>query len=215
MKGDFGKVSLGQGSEAGDGATEADFSGTYVLNGAAYNTWGLNGRIQQLDGGRDERLRYDTPKLGGVASVALDIDTNDNLGLGVKLGGSSWKAAFYHESKDANNADETGASFALKAGVVTAALQLGTIDETATNANDDRDYSKLILGYRAGAISVSVDLGQSETDNGLAADEQTTGLNVVYRPTKGVELYGGVREAEDKLANTDGQGFLVGGRVKF
>lgn len=215
LKGDFGKVSMGQGSEAGDGATEADFSGTYLLNGAAYNTWGLNGRIQQLDGGRDERLKYDSPKLGGVATVSVDLDTNDNIGFAVSAGQGNWKAGLYHESKDGNNADETGGSFAIKAGVITAAFQIATIDETATGANDDRDYNKFILGYRSGPLSVSVDFSSSETDGGLVADDETTGLNIVYRPTKGVELYSGFRTAEDNLTTVDGDGFLIGGRVKF
>lgn len=215
LKGDFGKVSVGQGSESGDGATEADYSGTYLLNGAAYNTWGLNARIQQLDGGRDERIRYDSAKIGGVATISLDIDTNDDFGAAIRLGGSNWKAALYTESRDANGSDETGGSFAIKAGVITAAFQFATLDETTNGANDDRDFTKVILGYRSGPISVSIDTASSETDNGLVADEETTGLNVVYRPTKGVELYGGIRNAENKLTRVDGDGFLVGGRIKF
>jgi hypothetical protein len=33
LKGSFGKVTLGQGSEAGDGAVENDYSGTYLTQG--------------------------------------------------------------------------------------------------------------------------------------------------------------------------------------
>lgn len=216
LKGDFGKVSLGQGSEAGDGATEKDFSGTYVLTGGSLWTWDVNGSIQQNDGGRDERLKYDTPKLGGIATLSVDLDDADNVGFGLDLNsGGNWQAGLYHESKDANDADETGASFALKAGVITAALQLSTRDATGAATNDDRDFSKFILGYRSGAISVALDVNSSEINNGATADNESTGLSLVYRPTGGVELYGGVRNLENKLTNVDGDGVLIGGRVRF
>ena len=214
LKGDFGKVSLGQGSEVGDGYTEKDFSGTYLVNGGGL--WVFeSGGYSQIDGGRDQRLRYDSPKVGGVATVSIDVDDSDNLGLGANLGGANWGAGVYHESKDANDADETGASFALKAGVITGAVQIASKDATATGAADSADFTKVILGYRSGPISVALAATDSETGNGQAKDRQGTSLGIVYRPTGGVELYGGLLSDKDKNANTTDSGFLVGGRVRF
>ncbi|MFT5420872.1 MAG: hypothetical protein ACI9D5_001625 [Candidatus Endobugula sp.] len=242
LKGDFGKLTLGQGSKAGDGATESDFSGTYLLNGANYNTWGLTNstattavdtanlvtgvvtsastsvithRFTQIDAGREERLRYDSPKLGGIATVSADVDTDDDINLAVSLGGSNWKAGLYNESKDANGADSTGGSVAFNFSGITAAYQVGKRDETATGANDDIDFSKIIIGYKSGAYSVSVDVGSTETDGGLVSDTETRGLSFVYRPAKGVELYAGTRVLEDKLTQIETDGYLVGGRVRF
>jgi hypothetical protein len=206
---------LGQGSESGDGKSESDFSGTYLLNGAAYNTWSLAGSIRQIDGGRDERLRYDSPKLGGVATISVDVDTNDDIGIAVGLGGSNWRAGLYNESRDANGSDETGGSVAFNFGGVTAALQAGSIDETATGSNDDRDFSKFIIGYRSGAYSVSIDVASSETDSGTAVDNETRGLNFVYRPAAGIELYAGTRVLDNKLTNAETDGYLAGARVRF
>lgn len=228
LKGDFGKLSLGQGSEAGDGAAESDFSGTYLGNNAAYNTWGLSSAIGQIDGGRDERLRYDSPKLGGIFAVALDIDTNDDTSIAVRAGGSNWKAAVYQESRDANDSDEIGASVALKFGGFTAAAHYGEIDDNglaAAAARGDIEFSRFILGYRSGPYSVAVDLATREQDastGNAEVDHETTGLTFVYRPTGGVELYAGIRSVDDDDAapslpgmEDDGDGFLVGGRVKF
>lgn len=226
IKGGFGKLTLGQGSEAGDGATEADFSGTYLGNGAAYNTW-TDPSITQVDGGRDERLRYDSPKLGPV-SLAIDYDTNDNVGAAISAGGKFWKLGAFVESKDADDSDEVGASVAFKFAGVTLALQAGQIDG-ADDSTDSLDYTKTIVGYRTGAFSVAVDYATNERDavaGGTGAkDTETLGLTFVYRPTKGVELYAGLRESTDNEATAtssvfanneeDASGFLFGGRVRF
>jgi hypothetical protein len=215
IKGGFGKVSLGRGSEAGDGATEHDFSGTYLGNGAAYNTWEGAG-VSQIDGGRDQRIKYDSPKLGGIATISLDYDTTDNTGLAINLGGSNWKAGLYTESFDAANSDEVGYSIAAIFGGFTVSIQ-GAEKETA---GDDLEYAKYIVGYRSGPYSIAVDMGTNE--QGSAIDHETTGLTFVYRPTKGVELYAGFRSTDDEDATASlaggadsADGFLVGGRVKF
>ncbi|MGH1485531.1 MAG: porin [Cellvibrionaceae bacterium] len=260
LKGSFGKVSLGQGSEAGDGSTENDYSGTYVLNGAAYNSWQFPSLafdldddtvtdftigFSQIDGGRDERLRYDSPKLGGIATVSLDIDTNGNTGLAINASGSNWKAGLFTESKDGeegqvtdlvagtetgdagkDGSDEIGGSIAGKFGGFTAAFQFGQRDEKVEDGYD-LDYQKIIIGYRSGPYSFAIDFGTNDQSSGAddAADleVETTGLSFVYRPTGGVELYAGWRDAEVTIGKTDANpsasadadGILLGGRVRF
>jgi hypothetical protein len=225
ISGDFGQFSLGQGWEAGDDAAEQDKSGTYVLTGSAFDAWDVGGNFNNVDGGRDNRLRYDSPKLGGVAKISADLDTNDNLGLALALSGSSWSAGLFTEQKDATgSADEIGGSVAVNFGGFTAALQLG---ETSGNgATTDTSYSGVILGYRVGKVSVALDFASYEEEpaagGAATVDNGTTGLSFVYRPTGGVELYAGVRKAESDLAGAtpfqgqnDATGVLVGGRVKF
>jgi len=220
IAGDFGKFYLGHGWESGEDATENDFSGTYVLTGSAYDAWDLGGNINNVDGGRDQRLRYDSPKLGGVVTIKADIDTNDNLGLAVFAGGSNWKAAIYTETKgdtgttaatatDAQT-DEVGGSFALKVAGFTAAIQMGkkdgqqaiaaTATTDAVTAANEQDYRGVILGYRSGKFSVAFDVANYEetpvTGGAATVDNDTKGLSFVYRPTGGVELYAGLRTAD-------------------
>jgi hypothetical protein len=225
IAGDFGKFYLGHGWESGEDATEMDYSGTYVLTGSAYDAWDVGSNINNVDGGRDQRLRYDSPKLGGVVTLKADIDTNDNLGLAVFAGGSNWKAAIYSETKgdngttavgaSGNDTDEVGGSIALKVAGFTAAFQMGKKDRqkavtqlldvnnvetrAAVKAADEQEYRAIILGYNVGKISVAIDFANyEETDTAGVAkvDNDTQGLSFVYRPTGGVELYAGLRTAD-------------------
>jgi len=232
--GDFGQVSLGQGWESGDDAAEQDFSGTYLLTGSGKGAFGFDSAtsITIVDGGRDNRLRYDSPKLGGVVKIVADYDTTDNVGLAVFAGGSNWKAAIFTEQKGDtgtgigatdDNTDEVGGSIAFKAGPITAAFQFG--DRDGQGATNEREATNMILGYRQGKISVAIDRATFETTTVAGVkvlDHETTGLSFVYRPTGGVELYSGFRSADanDSTSTVFGQGgdgtaFIVGGRVKF
>lgn len=234
IDGDFGRFSLGQGWEAGDDAAEQDFSGTYLLTGSAYGAWGFDSgtTFANVDGGRDNRLRYDSPRLGGVANIAVDYDTNDSLGLSVMGGGDNWRFGVFTEQKGDtdtsatatdDNTDEVGASIAIKVAGFTAALQVGERDAQGTT--DEREYTGVILGYNVGKISIALDTANYETTSVAGVkqlDHDTTGLSFVYRPVGGVELYAGIRSADaNNTASTvfngedDGTAFLVGGRVRF
>ena len=235
LRGGFGQVSLGQAWEAHDDAGEQDLSGTYVLTGSAYDAFDVGNRFNNVDGGRDERLRYDSPKLGGIAKVAVDYDTNDNLGGAVFLGQKNWRLAAGFEIKDDEQAggetdetDEFTISGSVNLAGFVATLQFGERDEDEDRGANEREYAQVILGYRKGPYSIAVDFANYEEDGGDAVDNNTQGLSFVYRPTKGVELYAGVRVAECDIDNcnissdpdnADGDdsitGFVAGGRVKF
>ena len=236
IAGDFGKFSLGQGWESGDDAAEQDFSGTYLLTGTGFGAFDFDNkaRFANVDGGRDNRLRYDSPKLGGVAKVVVDYDTTDSVGLAVFAGGDNWKLGVFTEQKGDTNTsttatddstDEVGASIAIRAAGFTAAFQMGERD-AQSSGDDKREYRGIILGYNVGKISVALDTASYETTTfagAKALDHDTTGLSFVYRPTGGVELYSGFRTADANNNTTatfldgekDGTAFLVGGRVKF
>jgi|GEM_PF-3077013 len=239
IKGGFGKVSLGQGSESSDGGAENDFSGTYLINGDL-DSWNSAGEFSftTVDGGRTERLKYDSPKIGGLATVSIDYQSDDDVVGGITLGQSNWAASLYHESRDANDSDETGGSFAVKAGGFSLAYQFADRDAqnsaaatTANSLGEELEYRAIIIGYKVGAFSFALDRQTNEV-TGVALDASTTpevtstGFGFVYRPTKGVELYSAVRKFEADITsqatqvatNTtsfDGTGILIGGRIKF
>lgn len=226
VKGDFGKLSLGQGSESGDGAVENDYSGTYVLNGDL-SSWKLSGNytFSTTDPSRTERIRYDSPKLGDMLSFALDYQDDDDVTAAAYLGSSagdlSWKAAIYFESRDAKDSadggDEVGGSVAVKLSVFTAAFQYASREESEDKiTTGDLDYSSVILGYNSGANSIAVDFQTNEDDNDTV-EKETIGLTYVHRPAKGVELYAGYRSVDNKKVtmDEDADGFLIGSRIKF
>jgi hypothetical protein len=246
ISGAFGKVTLGQGSSAGDGATENDFSGTYltagdltswelgsgsdeveagftfdedtglpVANVVAEDTAGLTDNNSR-DIGRVERLRYDAPTIGNLhLSASLNDATANDEGNDFAIAATyklpSFAFTIASVSADADDSDVVEASVAGKMANFTAALGY----HTEENGGDDIDQTHVILGYNPGPFSVSVDFQTTEVDGDSARDAETTGLNFVYRPTKGVELYAGARNAQAGDGDIDEDAFLMGARVKF
>lgn len=224
--GDFGQFSLGQGWESGDDISELDFSGTYVAGSGAggYNVGGT--QTDNIDGGRDNRLRYDSPKIGGVLNIAADYDEDDSFGLSLLAGGDNWSAGIFTEGEGDESAASMGGSVAIKVAGFTAALQLGTADNSKASNSGDTDYQAVILGYNVGKTSVAIHTETREKANGAGVkseDNTSTGISFAYRPTAGVELYAGYRIAEsnigDKIYDNDsddkGSAFAVGGKVTF
>ncbi|MGS2718406.1 porin [Eionea flava] len=227
--GDFGQLSLGQGWESGDDIAELDFSGTYIAGSGAggYNMGGT--QTDNIDGGRDQRLRYDSPKLGGAINIAADFDEDDSFGISVLAGGDNWSAGVFSESDGDTAAESLGGSVAIKVAGFTAALQMGEADRNTDSDpktdEGDVEYTGVILGYNVGKVSVAIHTESREESDATSVkvvDNTSKGISFNYRPTGGVELYAGYRTAESDIAGStiyngsnDGDGFVVGGRVKF
>ncbi len=242
VKGSLGKFSLGLGSEAGDGATEKDFSGTYFTTNSELETFGnIPGRfglIRQVDGGRTDRIRYDTHKLGGVASLAFSIDENETFNGEINAGGKGWAFGAFFSAADENTADTNTPSNPAEIGDrfgLSVAAKLGggfnihasygerdDFDNAAGVEQDGHEFLRLIAGYRTGHHAFAIDYQQDEDDSG-SGEVETVGLSYVYRPTKGVEFFASVRQVETDGASLasaldgddDGTGFLFGGRIIF
>ena len=97
--GDFGKITIGQGSEAGDGSAYKGSTATFGVGhgqergGDAFT---LGSYFGSLDAGnRKHMIRYDTPALGPV-SAAVSVGNDDRISLAVSLStefsGSSFNA---------------------------------------------------------------------------------------------------------------------------
>ena len=93
--GAFGKVTLGQGSEAGDGSQYSDTTGVWGIgHGAGTSTaFSLGDFFGSLDsGGRVNMVRYDTPNLGplgAAVSVANDDRVSGLLKLSSEFSGTT------------------------------------------------------------------------------------------------------------------------------
>ena len=95
--GGFGKVSIGQGDQGGEGSVYKG-SANVIGTGHGQDHNGVAaGYYTSLDGGagRNERLRYDTPALGPL-SAAISIGNGDQVSAGLSLsqdfGGASFSA---------------------------------------------------------------------------------------------------------------------------
>ena len=103
--GAFGRVTLGQGSEAGDASQYSDTTGVFGIGhgsgtGAGFSLGDFFGSLDS--GGRENMVRYDTPNLGPLGA-AVSVANNDRVSgllklshelsgttLGAKLGMLKW-----------------------------------------------------------------------------------------------------------------------------
>lgn len=243
LVGNWGKLSLGQGDGAANGAMEVDLSGPAVINyssqtdiGAAFNfrngsTFGptIGSTIDNLDfESRYDRLRYDTPKFGPVY-VAVSFGTKGNADVtevagwySSALGGGKLAAALGWSRREAGgvtgNEDTVGGSISW--------LATNGLNLTLAYANRDNDnpldpekkyvYGK--LGYKAGLHAVSVDYGRGKDFGVSGRDSDVFGIGYVYTPRNWIELYAGAkRHSLDQPGTSfDNVTFLMAGtRIKF
>ena len=94
--GDYGKVSIGQGDQGGEGSVWKNNAA--IWTGFGQDSDGVaSNYYSSLDGGsgRNERLRYDTPAVGPV-SAAISVGNGDEVSAGVSVsqsfGGTSFAA---------------------------------------------------------------------------------------------------------------------------
>ena len=88
--GGFGKVTLGQGSEAGDGSAGSGVgTGVYGIRAGAYKTPAdeMNYFGSLNAGGRADMIRYDTPAIGPITAAvsAANVGGADHLGTMIAL----------------------------------------------------------------------------------------------------------------------------------
>ena len=86
-EGGFGKVTLGQGSEAGDGSAGSGVgTKVYGIRGGAHKQ--PAGYFSTLNaGGRADMIRYDTPPIGPITAAvsAANVDGADHLGTSIGI----------------------------------------------------------------------------------------------------------------------------------
>lgn len=245
----FGRIWVGQGDTASNSTSEMDLSGTSVVNysGIADMAGGLffqnntpivaaNPKIGQVfsnfDGlSRDDRIRYDTPKVAGFTASASHISGGgwdaalryaaDYEKTGIKAAA----AIAYADGSDINKFDDqlAGSVSLLHRSGFNGTFAAGTRSlETAGRADASFIYGK--IGYIAnlfaiGTTAFSMDFMAAD-DVAATGDEATTyGSFAVQKLTAfGTELYGGIRNHElDRpgMNFDDVQTVLVGTRVKF
>jgi predicted porin len=224
LKGNFGKVTIGQGSGAADGTTELDLSGTNVIqySGASNDLLGsmeygssdviVDQVRSNFDGlGRNDNIRYDAAL--GPVGVAVSTGNGSKVELGMRYGLENLKVEF-------GLWDENDSGLGYK-GFGTSASWLGDsgFNVSASMGGDDRDGDPrnvyLKLGYKHGNHAFGIDA--SETRDLEPADATSYSIAWVGLMLQGVELYATYRvESLDNVAGAEDITALAGGaRIKF
>jgi hypothetical protein len=224
FKGDFGKVTIGQGSGAADGSAEVDLSGTTViqyassngdlLGGMEYGTSGVTvgDARSDFDGlGRNDNLRYDAGfgqlSFAGSTGNGSKVEFSgkyktDNLEVMIGV----WDEG---DSGGKNQGQAISASWLAENGLNLTA-SYGANDDTNDPTNI---YFK--VGFKHGKSAYGIDV--SETTDKAAGDGSSFSLGWVNNVMQGVQIYASYREESlDDVTGADDITALVGGaRMKF
>lgn len=239
LAGDWGKVSLGQGNGAANGAMESDLSGTALAGYSSITDVG--GSLSFESGGLDigdtmssfdflsryDRIRYDAPAMGPIKlSIATgNVGTLDGTDVAARysgdFNGNKLAVAVGYSTVGGDAGPETiggSASLLLDSGLnFTLAVGNRENDLTGAGALDaDNTYGK--IGYKSGQNAFSVDFGMTTDLAGNGVDGEMVGVQFVHKPIGWMELYAAAKvHSVDGLA-TDPDDISIamfGTRIKF
>ena len=196
FSGNWGKLTVGQGDGAGNGATEADLSGTSIATAPARNSYtgGMRWRTNTAGGAplmvggkvltegqtynsfdgfsRYDNVRYDTPSLGPV-KLAVSFG-NDQLWeiagrANTALGGGQLSAGlFYSQDTGVSNVNgRYGGSLAYLFSQGTNLSGHYSLNESEKAGTNDGSSWHIKLGHKWGANAAAVTYWQGDDTNGI------------------------------------------------
>ena len=225
--GEFGKVSIGQGDQGGEGSVYSDKSGTFGI-GHGQDTGKASAAVTDyygsLDGGagRNERIRYDTPSIGPV-SAAVSVGNGDQISAGVTISQSFGDTAFQAKVGTVQMPGDNGtisASAGMKlASGVTVSGAWGSMEREGSSASDP-NFFQATIGYVMGDTSVAASWYSSSDFMNDGSEGTVIGLGANHNlPNVGAQVYVAVQNyaAEDATAgiDTDETVAVIGTRIKF
>ena len=220
--GDFGRVTIGQGSEAGDGSAYSDTTGVFGIgHGAGTSSdFSLGPYFGSLDAGtRGNMIRYDTPDIGdiGVAvSVGNDNRVSGRVKLNTEFGGTSFGAqvATLQEEGDRST---VGASFG--ATMASGFTVSGAWAVGESMGGTDPTYFQTEIGYKFGDTGVAVSWYSGEDFVNEGSESTAIGIGATHTlPKVGAEVYVAAQNYDVGMADgmdTDETVLVIGTRVKF
>jgi len=174
----LGTVSLGQGYPAQASRYGSDLSGTgvatlngqsarLIVGGESFQNQGASlGKtvisvFSILDEGRQERIRYDTPKFGGL-QLSVDHQNNDDWGVGgsysASLGGVAISAQLGYQNAEQSTADRATRTIGSVSVLLPMGLSLtGAAGESSANSgtvanNSKYQYAKIGYKFKASEL---------------------------------------------------------------
>ena len=221
--GEFGKVSIGHGNDAGEGSVYSDKSGVFGIgHGQATGDApkDVTNYYGSLDGGgsRGNRIRYDTPSIGPV-SAAISIGNGDELSAGVSLSQGFGDTSFGAKVGTTQSPGDTGTVSASAGAKLSSGLTVsgawGSAEGTA-----DPSFFQVMVGYVTGDTSVAASWYASSDFMNDGSEGTVIGIGVNHNlPTIGANVYAAVQNyaAEDATAgiDTDATVLMIGTRIRF
>jgi hypothetical protein len=225
FKGNFGKVTLGQGSGAADGSTEADKSGTTVIQYPTSSS-DLLGSMEYGDSGvtvadarnafdglsRNDNIRYDAAIEN--FSFAGSYGNGDKVELAARYKKDNLEVRIAAWDTNDSTADSTK-GYAIS-GTWLAQSGFNLTGEYSGNDSDgDPTNTYVKVGYKMGNNSFGIDW--SETNDLAAGDGSSASVAWVNQLIAGVEIYASYRveSLDDVSGEDDINAFIGGARVKF
>ena len=222
--GEFGKITIGQGSEAGDGSAYSDPSGVFGIGHGQEKGDVPSDYFGSLDGGtRAHMIRYDTPAIGPL-SAAVSVGNNDDgndrisaaLRLGTEFNGTSFSAQLATLREDSmveGKAKETfGGSFgaSLASGLtVSGAWARGdnhgskeAVPEMDMEAMEGTDpsYFQAAIGYKFGNSAIAASWYASEDFEEENLEGTAIGIGINHNlPKVGAQVYASVQNYDVSL----------------
>jgi hypothetical protein len=236
FQGAFGTLKFGHGDGATKDGNAIDLSGTALFNGGQPSDWGgalnfrdastgalttstVSGMMTAYEGSRFDRIRYDSPALGGIVTVSASTGYQDNndwtdfaVRLNTDLGAAGKLAAAVYYNKIATtqsaeipitngngNQENSGISASWLAPMgFNVTLAYATREDEHPTAPLDGKFYRIKLGYTTGEHSVSADYAKSEDQvrSGVTilGDEGTEySLAYSWKPKTWAEIIAGVK----------------------
>ncbi len=243
----MGKLSIGHGSTASDGTSEVDLSGTsligyasigdmaggqlfYDKNSSLLSSTKIGDVFSDMDGGRDSRIRYDTPSFSGfTGSVSYIADGGGDIvaryASDLELFKLKGAIAYQNPGNASDSVDDRfngSASILLPCGFN--ATTAAGVQSFKAAGKDDGKFWYVKLGFQrkffdVGLSSMSIDYGQYN-DIKLDGDQADTfGIQFVQNFSEwATEYYLGYRfhKLDRASENYDDISAVMSGlRVKF
>ena len=229
LKGNFGKVTLGQGSGAADGSTEADNSGTTVIQYASgsgdllgsmeYGDSGVtvSDAMSAFDGlGRNDNIRYDAAIENFSFAGSYGNGDKVELAARYKQDNLEIRTAVWN-TNDSTEDSITGyaisGTWLLESGFNFTGEYSGNDDDDGDSDEPTHIYVK--AGYKTGNNAFGLDW--AETSDLGAGDSNSVSVAWVNQLMAGIEIYASYRiESLDDVDGEDDIDALIGGaRIKF
>ena len=248
LGGSFGTVLIGRTSESTDGISEQDLGGVADVMYSDLNAVGgsihwrkksdgteigvsgsekdLNDLYSNLDGGRTNLVRYDTPVVNGVQG-SVSVASGGDIAVAAKYKGKIDRFAIKagvgikkHESSDDVKHDISGsASIKCEESGVAATVAMGQRSHEAAGRKDGEFlYTKLSYAPVNSKMEYAIDYGTSESISADKEEVTSYGVGTQYNLAKGVSTSLMYRQFEaDKLSDEveDIKVISAGLKVKF
>ena len=219
ISGKAGKLGIGKGDGAANGTFEASGLLNFLGSSESHLLWSGATALayEDIDGiSRQNRVRYDSPKLGGGFRIALSLDNGDAQEFAVK-----YKGKILGGTVDARygmvDQDDTGASDDVESYSVAYKHDSGfgvsysdAERDNGTAATTEADWIQ--VAYDFGDFIISYGTGESGAVSAVSDEFDTVSL--VYKPVKGVEVYLNFADFEN-ATGVSGDATAIGSRFKF